>query len=232
MVVQRYLLLALWCLHPIESFTIGSKQYRHQPLLLSSTTESPPAELFFDDDEDDEEDDWLPDRERARQKRQQSRIRAERIQDSDSSKPSAYTEEEEQVIAAMSATTSKRDEGYLGDSTLQEIAMDYSVPICYIADVLCMWGCDVPIHTGDRLGDLVTGEQAFALLEAVNSLDISALQDRNSNQNLLQVCDDYEIDLQTAFEFCVKEGWSLPFGVQTHLRVEQEEELVRVHGTI
>lgn len=28
----------------------------------------------------------------------------------------------------------------------------------------------------------------------------------------------------------VKEGWSLPFGVQTCLRVEQEEELIRVLG--
>jgi hypothetical protein len=30
----------------------------------------------------------------------------------------------------------------------------------------------------------------------------------------------------------IKEGWSLPFGVQTCLRVEQEDELLRVLGSI
>ena len=124
----------------------------------------------------------------------------------------------------------KREPGFLGDSTLQEIATDYSVPICYIADVLCMWGVTPPINVHDRLGDLVTGEQAFSLLEAVNSLDISALHDRYSNTNLLQLSAEWDIDLQKAFEMAMREGWSLPFGVQTCLRVEQEDELVRVLG--
>mmetsp|Transcript_18557 Transcript_18557/g.25734 ORF Transcript_18557/g.25734 Transcript_18557/m.25734 type:complete len:362 (+) Transcript_18557:133-1218(+) len=162
-------------------------------------------------------------------------------------KAKVYTQEEEELIAAMggnatpkddtdskssSSTTiqSKREPGFLGDCTLTEITMDYSVPICYIADVLCMWGVPVPINPQEKLGDLVTGEQAFALLEAVYSLDISALHDRYSNMNLMSVCDWYDIDIKDAFEFSVKEGWSLPFGVQTCLRVEQEDELVRVLG--
>jgi hypothetical protein len=126
----------------------------------------------------------------------------------------------------------RRDEGYLGDSTLHDIASDYSIPVCYIADVLCTWGVPPPIHVHDRLGDLVTGEQAFALLEAVNSIDVSSVQDRYSFHSLLSLCEEWDLDLQTAFEFCVKEGWNLPFGVQTCLRVEQEDELLRVHGPL
>jgi len=152
---------------------------------------------------------------------------------------SAYTEEEEDVIRAMggktrwqqqssSSGTRKREPGFLGDCTLQEIATDYSVPVCYLADVLCMWGVPVPINVHDRLGDLVTGEQAFSVLEAINTLDVSALHDRYSNQSLIHLCGDYDIDLSEAFEMAMKEGWSLPFGVQTVLRVEQEEELLRV----
>ncbi|KAK1744387.1 hypothetical protein QTG54_004920 [Skeletonema marinoi] len=34
-----------------------------------------------------------------------------------------------------------REEGYLGDSTLKEISMDYGIPITYLADVLATWGC-------------------------------------------------------------------------------------------
>lgn len=91
-------------------------------------------------------------------------------------------------------------------------------------------GCPTPIHVQDRLGDLVTGEQAFSILEAVNSLDIAALHDRYSNTNLLNVAAEWDIDIKAAFEMAMEEGWSLPFGVRTCLRVEQEEELIRVLG--
>lgn len=208
---------------------------RHRP-----STALPAAEAeLVPDDEDDDEEDWVPDRVKAKARREGSRIYAEKVkaapkkeEEPTTAKPSAYTDDEEQIIASMGGKTMHpqrtREPGYLGDCTLSEIAMDYSIPVCYLADVLCMWGVPVPINVNDRLGDLVTGEQAFAILEAVNSLDAGALHDRYSNSNLLQVCDEYEVDVQRAFEMAMKEGWSLPFGVNTCLRVEQEEELLRV----
>ena len=152
-------------------------------------------------------------------------------------KKSVYTDEEEELIGAMggkhSASSSEdnakstREPGYLGDSTLSDIAMDFSVPICYIADVLVTWGSPIPIDPHSNLGDLVTGEQAFALLEAIHTLDISALQDRYSDDDIITVAEEYDIPLKEAFDFAVKEGWSLPFGVRTHLRVEQEDAMIR-----
>jgi hypothetical protein len=206
------------------------------------------AELVADD-RNVHDDDWIPDHERARRKRSRSYKTAAASAAAASSRPapqkevnvpkqgSMYTDEEEELISAMGgkfkdSPTSKREAGFLGDSTLSEIATDYSVPVCYLADVLCMWGVPVPISVNDRLGDLVTGEQAFAIVEAIYTLDLAALHDRYSNQSLLSVCADYDIELRDAFEMAVKEGWSLPFGVQTCLRVEQEEELVRVLGGI
>lgn len=201
---------------------------------------------------DDDEEDWIPDGEVARRKGPKAKhltpaneviITPEddvketgaKTGQEKTTAASAYTEEEEDLIEAMGGKykkTSQREAGFLGDCTLNEIAMDYSVPICYMADVLCMWGVPVPINIHDRLGDLVTGEQAFALVEAVNSLDIGAIQDRYSNQNLLQICNEWDIDLKDAFEMAMKEGWSLPFGVRTNLRLEQEEELLRVFSRI
>lgn len=211
---------------------------------------------FFDND--DEATDWVPDAIKAKQRRKPKHLRpanevispsttetedgqvGEQEQDVPFAKrPSPYTEEEEELIqalggkyAAAASTGPRREEGFLGDCTLAEIAMDYSVPICYLADVLCMWGVPVPINIQDRLGDLVTGEQAFALVEAVNSMDIGVLQDRYSNLNLLQLCNEFDIELKDAFEFAMKEGWSLPFGVRTNLRVEQEEELLRLYSEV
>jgi len=120
-----------------------------------------------------------------------------------------------------------REDGFLGDSTLKEISLDYGVPIPYLADVLAGWGTPVPIDPDMRLGDMVTGEQAFAVLEAIHTLDIAELHERYSEENLMNICDYYDIDLKEAFEFCVEgRGWALPFGVRTFLRVEQEEELL------
>jgi hypothetical protein len=125
---------------------------------------------------------------------------------------------------------SYREEGYLGDSTLKEISMDYSVPITYLADVVASWGVPVPIDPMARLGDMVTGEQAFAMLEAIHTLDIAALHDRYSEDNLMNICEYYDIDMKEAFDFAMKRGWALPFGVRTFLRVEQEEELLDALG--
>jgi len=209
----------------------------------------------IDFEENDNEEDWIPDAIKAQTKRrpktlrpanevikdqeepslQQKQTKDDSREDLIKNRPSPYTEEEEELIDALGgkyATNGRREEGFLGDSTLVEIASDYSVPISYLADVLCMWGVPVPINVNDRLGDLVTGEQAFALVEAVNSLDIGVLQDRYSNMNVLQLCDEFEIPLKDAFEFAMKEGWSLPFGVRTNLRMEQEEELLRLYSSV
>jgi hypothetical protein len=123
-----------------------------------------------------------------------------------------------------------REEGYLGDSTLVEISLDYSVPISYLADVLANWGAPVPIDPNCRLGDMVTGEQAFAILEAIHTLDVASLHGRYSEVDLVGICDIYDIEMTDAFEFCIDRGWALPFGVRTFLRVEQEEELLDVLG--
>ena len=123
-----------------------------------------------------------------------------------------------------------REEGFLGDSTLKEISLDYSVPIPYLADVLATWGVPVPINIDIRLGDMITGEQAFAILEAIHTLDIAQLHSQYSEDNLLNICDYYDIDIKVAFDFCIGRGWALPFGVRTFLRVEQEEEMLDALG--
>lgn len=156
-------------------------------------------------------------------------------------KKSVYTEEERELIQAMggslwddhhppssSSNANSREEGYLGDCTLMEISHDYAVPVCYLADVLMTWGVPPPISVDSTLGDLVTGEQAFALIEALTTLDNTQINERYSYDDLITLCEDYDLDLRLVFNFCIHEGYNLPFGVRTCLRVEQEKELLRV----
>ncbi|KAL3944177.1 MAG: hypothetical protein SGBAC_001734 [Bacillariaceae sp.] len=179
--------------------------------------------LQGDESGGDSEEDWIPDAAKVKKKPKhltpanevikpkKPKKKGEKTNAMDGGeRPTPYTEDEEEIITAMGGKqkSKKREDGFLGDCTLAEIALDYSVPICYLADVLCMWGVPVPIDINGRLGDMVTGEQAFALVEAVNSLDVGSLQDRYSNQNLIQLCGEWEID------------------------IEQEDELIRVFSNL
>jgi hypothetical protein len=142
-----------------------------------------------------------------------------------------YTDEEEELIEILggkdpNAPSPKREDGFLGDCTLKEIASDYQMPICYLADVLCTWGVPPPIDADGLLGDMVTGEQAFAVLEAIHTLDMGALNERYADYDLATLCNEYDIELADGFELAMKEGWNLPFGVRTFLRVEQEDHLI------
>lgn len=129
--------------------------------------------------------------------------------------------------SSKNSGTSGRQPGYLGDSTIREISLDFQCPVCYIADVLCGWGVPPPIDIdGTPVGSLITGEQAYSLVEALNTLDMAKIWERYSDDTIMEICNDFEIDLKDAFEFSIKKKYNLPFGVRTHLRVEQEEELI------
>lgn len=142
-----------------------------------------------------------------------------------------YTSEEEELIDLLGGKdlehpSPHRQDGYLGDSTLMEISHDFQVPICYLADVLVGWGVPPPIDVNVWLGDMITGEQAFAILEAIHTLDVGALNDRYAEMDLQTTCLEYGIEVRDGFELAMKEGWNLPFGVRTFLRVEQEDYLI------
>jgi len=119
-----------------------------------------------------------------------------------------------------------RESGYMGDSSLRQIADDYGAPLCYLADVVMDWGAPYPILPDAKLGDLVTGEQAYAVVEAVNSLDMHAVSERYESKTLVRTAEEYGIALADAFGFCVREGYNLPFGVHTVLRVVQCQEML------
>lgn len=235
----------------IRMFTSNNSKLDFRLFISKDDDNSLDPEVVLQDEEDDDEYDWIPDRDRARMARESSFKRAEASprtftdddldddgfnddlisENSQRSRRFVYSDEEEELISMLggkdlSDPSPKRESGFLGDSTLKEIALDFQVPICYIADVLCGWGVPPPIDPNMILGDMVTGEQAFAILEAIHTLDVGSLNDRYSDYDLQTLCFEYDIELSVGFELALKEGWNLPFGVKTFLRVEQEEYLL------
>ena len=105
-----------------------------------------------------------------------------------------------------SSSDSSTSSSSIADSTLSDIANDYHFPIDYLAHAVCSWGADPPIDVEDRLGDLVNGEQCFALLEAVTTLDPAEVDEAFAAQNVAELAKAWGAEPGVVFEACVREG--------------------------
>ena len=112
-----------------------------------------------------------------------------------------------------------------GDSTVADVADDYRFPISYVADAILGFGIPPPIRDDARIADILDADQAFALLEAVTSLDAAEVEDAYVAFDLARVAGLLEAPLAEVFAACVDEGFGLPHGVETQLRREQYEAL-------
>ena len=63
------------------------------------------------------------------------------------------------------------DDSSISTQTLRDIAESYMFSLSYLGDYLCELGVEPPIDVDVQIGDLVTSEQAYILLEALTTLD-------------------------------------------------------------
>lgn len=112
------------------------------------------------------------------------------------------------------------------DSRIMDIASDYQFPMAYIADVLVDLGVNPPIRDTDILSDLVNGDQAYALLEALTTLDGTDFEDFYMSQTLEEAADLIDVPVSEVFNFCSDKGYSLPHGIQTQLRKDYFNDIV------
>mmetsp|Transcript_17936 Transcript_17936/g.26570 ORF Transcript_17936/g.26570 Transcript_17936/m.26570 type:complete len:277 (-) Transcript_17936:9-839(-) len=124
----------------------------------------------------------------------------------------------------------KRDDGGLGSVKLKDISSDYDFPIEFILDVLCRWGVSPPINEDEKLGSLVNGEQAFAIAEALTSIDPAIIHDFYLNESLEELSEQLDIPLSDIFLVCGKRRFSLPLGAETHLTMSDYNTLLKDLG--
>ncbi|CAM9221537.1 unnamed protein product [Chrysoparadoxa australica] len=123
-----------------------------------------------------------------------------------------------------------RPTDYLGDLTLEAIAEDYCFPLEFLCDIMCRWGVTPPIKITDKLGDLVNQDQAYAIAEALTSLDAASLQEYYIEDSLDEIADNLDVSLAEVFSICAKRRFSLPLGTDTHLNAEEYSLLLRDLG--
>ncbi len=117
-----------------------------------------------------------------------------------------------------------------GDLTVEQVAVDYRFPVAYVADVITGFGVQPPISDGAVIRDLLDADQAFALLEAVTSLDASEVDDAYVSFGLDGCARRLEADLAEVFALCVDNNFALPHGVETRLRRDQFDTIARTLG--
>ena len=113
-----------------------------------------------------------------------------------------------------------------GEQRICDIARDYMFPVAYIADVLVSMGASPPIRDEDTIGDLVDGEQTFALLEALNTLDGADLESVYVSYTLEEAADMIDVPVAEVFAYCSDNDFSLPHGITTQLRKDQFDKIV------
>ncbi|KAG5192330.1 hypothetical protein JKP88DRAFT_191128 [Tribonema minus] len=124
----------------------------------------------------------------------------------------------------------ERDEGGLGDVTLADIADDYNFPVEFIYDVLCRWGVSPPIKLDDKLGSLVNGEQAFAVVEALTSVDPATVHDFYLDDTIEELAWALDVPPADIFAVCGRRRFNLPLGAETHLTNEEYRFLLKDLG--
>jgi len=107
--------------------------------------------------------------------------------------------------------------------------------VSFIADTLVGFGAPPPIRDDDRLSDLINGDQAFALLEALTSLDATDVGSQYVDHGLDLAAEYLDVPVDELFAACVERNYALPHGLQTQLRREQFDALadtLEEHGTL
>mmetsp|Transcript_20811 Transcript_20811/g.26940 ORF Transcript_20811/g.26940 Transcript_20811/m.26940 type:complete len:205 (+) Transcript_20811:50-664(+) len=138
----------------------------------------------------------------------------------------SYEAQKRWTLSNEELTKTTGEGNAFADSRIMDLAFDYNFPLSYIADMVVSLGARPPIRDNDRISELLDGEQAFALLEALTSLDGADVESMYLDSTLEDVADLMEMPVDALFAACAEKGFSLPHGLQTQLRRDQLTALI------
>lgn len=115
----------------------------------------------------------------------------------------------ESEVTYDSYDTLKEDFGVAG-CTLREVAHDYNFPLDYLVSSVVELGLSPPVDCDKKLSVLLNGEQCFAIVEALTTVDPAEARDRFVDQTVTEVAEDFGVDLSRIFTLCSELGANLP----------------------
>ena len=122
----------------------------------------------------------------------------------------------------------------IAQMSVREIADSYQFSLPFLGDFMVQLGCACPLDIDVRISTLLTGEQIFSVLNALNTLDAYETNAGYDSMSLLELADSLRLSKEKMLRIARVEGVNLPFGMATilHLsvvdkikkRIDSEEE--------
>jgi len=114
--------------------------------------------------------------------------------------------------------------------TLRDISESLQFSLNFLGDFVVQMGIEAPINVDMKLGDMMTGDQIYTLLQAVNTLDpFDSDTGYDVGMNVEEVAEELEISLDTIVKIIEKEKLNLPFGIKTVLHSSAIEKIRSVY---
>jgi hypothetical protein len=115
--------------------------------------------------------------------------------------------------------------------SLLEISNSYQFSLAYLGDFVAKMGCPVPLDVDIKVGDMLTGEQVYTLLTALNSLDpAESYCGYESSPTLYELAESLGLSTMRIETLCLqyKEDIQFPYGGETTLHSSVIERIKRL----
>lgn len=101
--------------------------------------------------------------------------------------------------------------------SLQEISEAYGFTVGYLADFASKLGCSVPVDIHSPVGDILTGEQVYTLLQALTSLDPLDTNLSYDTASMFEISEELSIPVDQLIKLCEQNEINLPLGKHSNL---------------
>lgn len=108
-------------------------------------------------------------------------------------------------------------EGTAASLTLSDISESSCFSLSFLGDFLVQMGCKAPIDINAKLGNLLTGEQIFSLLQAINTLDPFDSNLEYDSLPVDELADELGISANRILKILESKEVNLPYGLDTVL---------------
>ncbi len=114
------------------------------------------------------------------------------------------------------------------DYTVTDVASDYGIPVELVVDILIEFGVKTPVSLDASIQDKLMNKEIESMLHLITSFDAQDLSDRYSDRSLLELAEDYDMDVELIEELCEDEGIYLACDEHTRLQLSREDRVLDI----
>lgn len=114
------------------------------------------------------------------------------------------------------------------DCNALDVAADYGVPVEFVTDIMISFGVKTPIILENNIQDKLMNEEVESMLHLITSFDAQDLSDRYSDKSIMELADDYDLEVGHFEQVCEEEGIYLANEEHTRLQLSREDRVLDI----